>query len=219
MFFRIVVAALAASTAVAQSHPKLVKMSQHQAFGRLSARQTNGYTPEQTFCGAGDTCEAACGAGYRTCKSNDDLDHCYNPSAGESCCSSGDSCEAGYYCSADTSGNTFCCPNGMDTVACAAAYSVTGVLVSETPAATPTSSASSRKTDVTAHVTTTGAPTPITTGTSEYSAHNATSTSIRAVGSTKVPTSAPTETAVQISGAGKVVSSALLALAAAAVLL
>lgn len=52
-----------------------------------------------------------------------------------------DSCDAGYYCTSDSQDETWCCPNGMDLVACAAAYSISGGLVPQTAA--PTSEAPS----------------------------------------------------------------------------
>lgn len=142
------VLALAAHVGASEPMPykPLMKMSIHQMFGFGRRQDGSGYQPTQSVCGAGATCAEACGAGYTTCASTDSTVHCYNPDAKQTCCpdGTGNSCDDGYYCTADNSGGTWCCPNGMDLVACAAAYSVTGGLVSETPKPTtsPTSSSS-----------------------------------------------------------------------------
>ena len=74
--------------------------------------------------------------------------HCYNVQLNESCCTdgTGNSCDAGYYCAADTSSRTWCCPEGMDVDTCASTYQVTGSLTSDAPyvsTSTSTSSSSS----------------------------------------------------------------------------
>ncbi|KAF7543611.1 hypothetical protein G7Z17_g10606 [Cylindrodendrum hubeiense] len=135
----------------------------------LARRDTNGYQPEQSVCGDGNTCAEACGTGYETCVSNDSSTHCYNPADDQICCSdgSGNSCDDGYYCSHDTAANTWCCPDAMNLVECAAAYNVDGALVSDAPV---TSSAAPTTTSTTAEPTTTSTtPTstePETTSTS-----------------------------------------------------
>ncbi|KAH8900032.1 hypothetical protein GQ53DRAFT_816067 [Thozetella sp. PMI_491] len=139
--------------------PKLMKMSIRDLFG-VERRQTgDGYQPTQSECGAGVTCADACGAGYQTCTSGDNAVHCFNPAAAETCCpdGTGNSCEAGYYCTGDNKGETWCCPNGMDLVACAQAYSVSGALTSEIakPTSTSTSTSSSTSTTTTSTSTTT----------------------------------------------------------------
>jgi hypothetical protein len=53
-----------------------------------------------------------------------------------------DSCDAGYYCTHDSSAQTWCCPEGQTLAQCAALYSITGSLVSETVAPTTTSTSS-----------------------------------------------------------------------------
>ncbi|RDW83106.1 hypothetical protein BP5796_04597 [Coleophoma crateriformis] len=111
----------------------------------LSRRYDQGYQPTQDTCGSGNTCAEACGMGYITCDSSvDEGSHCFNPDAGEKCCpnNSGDSCSKGYYCTEDTKHNTWCCPDGTDLASCAAAYSLTDALVSQTVAPTTVSSAS-----------------------------------------------------------------------------
>lgn len=45
------------------------------------------YSPEETECGAGDTCAEACGSGFEECESSAGVSSCYNPQAGETCCS------------------------------------------------------------------------------------------------------------------------------------
>ncbi|KAM7199874.1 hypothetical protein V8F20_005523 [Naviculisporaceae sp. PSN 640] len=126
----------------------LMKMSVKQLFGVVRRQDNPGYQPEQAVCGDGNTCEEACGAGYTECASKDLEIHCYN-SAAQTCCpnKSGNSCDAGYYCTADSDNETWCCPEGMDLAACAAAYDIPGGLVSQTYAPTsslvPSSSSSS----------------------------------------------------------------------------
>ncbi|KAK5660561.1 hypothetical protein OQA88_13112 [Cercophora sp. LCS_1] len=124
--------------------PQLMKTSVRDLFG-VVRRDTPGYQPTQAVCGTGNTCAEACGSGYETCASKDDEIHCYNLAAAETCCpnKSGNSCDAGFYCTVDKEDETWCCPNGMDTTACAAAYSVSGGLVSQTakPESSSTSSA------------------------------------------------------------------------------
>lgn len=226
-------AVLAFAAHVSASEPMpykpLMKMSVHQMFG-LGRRQTDGYQPTQSVCGVGATCADACGAGYITCASSDSTIHCFNPDAKQTCCpdNSGNSCDNGYYCTADTAGGTWCCPNGMDLVACAAAYSVTGGLASETPKATtspttsPTSSAvvttSSSSTDFVAqNATTTSTSTGTVTtrtstlgGSATYPASNTTTTAKVSV------VSSPTPSAVTVSGASTIGAAGVLSLLAAA---
>lgn len=125
--------------------PNAMKMSTRELFGVVRRGETPGYQPEQAACNAGNTCSEACGAGYETCASSDDQIHCFNPTVGEICCpnQSGDSCQAGYYCTSDTKGETWCCPDAMDLAACAASYNVDGGLVSQTPPAVTTTSTTS----------------------------------------------------------------------------
>jgi hypothetical protein len=148
--------------------PTMVKTSTRALFGGILRRQDQpGYQPEETMCGDGNTCEEACGAGYQTCASVDSQVHCFNPTVGELCCpdESGNSCEAGYYCTADTDGETWCCPEGMELSACAAAYSITGGLVSQTPPPATSTSTTSTSTSTSTSTpeeepTTTPSPTP-----------------------------------------------------------
>lgn len=111
----------------------------------LMRRDTSGYSPDVTKCGAGDTCSQACGAGFAQCPSNDNIAHCFNPNAKQACCTdgSGNACDEGFYCAHDTNKKSMCCPNGQDLAACAAANTVrgglqTGALSTSTPAPTST---------------------------------------------------------------------------------
>ncbi|ATZ46901.1 hypothetical protein BCIN_02g02450 [Botrytis cinerea B05.10] len=114
----------------------------NQAYG-LTKRQS-GYQPSQTFCSGYGTCAEACGTGYETCASNDGDLHCFDPTVKETCCptGTGDSCSEGYYCTQATDLTVWCCPDGMDLTACAAIYSLTGVLQSVTPSSVASASAS-----------------------------------------------------------------------------
>ncbi|RKU42158.1 hypothetical protein DL546_000802 [Coniochaeta pulveracea] len=176
------VVALAAGVSAEDLKPykPLMKMSIHQMFG-IGRRQTDGYQPTESTCSDGATCAEACGAGYVTCASVDQNVHCFNPDIKQTCCpdQTGNSCDAGYYCTADTKGQTWCCPDAMDLVACAAAYSVTGGLVSETAAATSTSASSSSTTSSssTPLITTTSSSTSVTTITTPSSTSTLSSSS------------------------------------------
>jgi len=146
LFNSLAASSLLIGTVFAAAEPapfQLGSMSLNQAFG-LNKRQA-GYQPTETYCGPGETCAESCGPTYETCASSDGDLHCYDPTVQQICCPdlTGNSCDAGYYCTSDSSGNTWCCPNGMDLVACAAVYSLTGTLASETPTATPSAASSS----------------------------------------------------------------------------
>lgn len=122
---------LASTLVAAEPTPyKLGSISKNPNLG-LARRQDAGYSPTQTYCGPGTDCASSCGATYITCASTDDALHCYDPSINESCCPDGtgsklmnlivpncntdlgtsDSCSDGYFCTSDTSGDTWCCPN------------------------------------------------------------------------------------------------------------
>ncbi|EFY85544.1 hypothetical protein J3459_009933 [Metarhizium acridum] len=97
----------------------------------LMRRDTSGYKPDQKQCKAGNTCAESCGADYQQCAGGKpDVAHCFNPKAGESCCTdnSGNSCQDGYYCTHDSKAQTWCCPKDMDLNACAAAYTISGLV-------------------------------------------------------------------------------------------
>lgn len=94
-------------------------------------RRQLAYQPEAASCGDGTTCLDACGNGFETCAANTDLVlFCFNPFVGQTCCKNGDgseskqtnspfhavphltspgTCDAGYYCTHDGSGKTWCC--------------------------------------------------------------------------------------------------------------
>lgn len=163
MHFHTALTTISLLTAVALAAPepepkpyKLGFMSSNPTLLDLMKRQA-GYQPTQHKCGNGATCADACGAGYITCPSNDGQTHCYDPDIKETCCpdGTGNSCSDGYFCTQDATGGTWCCPDGMSLAACAAAYSLTGTLVSETPTAAPTSGPSATDSG---SVTTTPAP-------------------------------------------------------------
>lgn len=135
----------AASQVVAEPQPYAARklMSVRDMFGTVRRDGADSYSPSQSYCGLGETCAQACGAGYETCTSADDAIHCYDPSNQQVCCpdGSGNSCDAGYYCSGTQKGATVCCPDSQSLAECAAAYNVTGTLTRET--AKPTSSSAS----------------------------------------------------------------------------
>lgn len=114
------------------------------SFGSMIKRQ-GGYYPTTHTCGQGATCEEACGAGQITCPSTSSTMYCYDPTIGDTCCpdGSGNSCSAGYFCTSDSAGNTYCCPSGMSLSDCGAAYSLTVALISETGTVAATAVASS----------------------------------------------------------------------------
>ncbi|KAF2794690.1 hypothetical protein K505DRAFT_201982, partial [Melanomma pulvis-pyrius CBS 109.77] len=100
-----------------------------------------GYYPTTHLCGKGSTCAEACGPTQIQCPSDYGL-YCYDPAVGDHCCTdgTGNSCSKGYYCTTDGAANTYCCPDGMDTGSCAAAYSLTVSLIRESSTAVvPTS--------------------------------------------------------------------------------
>jgi hypothetical protein len=101
------------------------RMSVKSLFG-VQRRQDGGYSPDQALCGTGATCLEACGAGFEQCASDDGVVHCYNRGAEQTCCpgQTGDSCDNGYFCTADPAGATWCCPDTMSLDECAASYNL-----------------------------------------------------------------------------------------------
>lgn len=239
-----------ASASEAMPYKPLMRMSVRQMFGLVRRQDDAGYQPTQAVCGTGNTCAEACGAGYEACTSSDEMVHCFNPGA-QTCCpdASGskffchgnmipdaltltrnlDSCDAGYYCTADTGGETWCCPDGMDVVACAAAYNIAGGLVSETPEPATSSVPSStyapattssyvavssytpsKNATVTAtgYNTTTSCPVSTVGPSASYPAQNATATQF-------TPSGSPSPTEVTVSGASVAGPAGVLALIAA----
>ncbi|GKT61999.1 PRP 4 C domain-containing protein [Colletotrichum tofieldiae] len=127
-------------------------------------RADGGYQPADEVCNkGGNTCAEACGGGYQQCKSTDQAVHCYDPAAGETCCSttSGNSCLSSFYCTHDTKTDTFCCPNGMNLGDCATKHGVAGALTSDVPVPATTSVPSTSKSS-TVPPTTSSTPPPTT---------------------------------------------------------
>ncbi|PNP76821.1 hypothetical protein FNYG_09837 [Fusarium nygamai] len=58
------------------------------------------------------TCERSCGPGFVECI---DFPTCYNPGRGDTCCSDGSYCPAGFYCT-----DAGCCPDGSSVEECGA---------------------------------------------------------------------------------------------------
>ncbi|CZR53978.1 uncharacterized protein PAC_03861 [Phialocephala subalpina] len=167
---------LAATHVAAEPAPyKLGSMSLNNAFGLL--KRQAGYQPTQTYCGPGTDCPTSCGATFAQCASSDGELHCFDPTIKETCCpdGSGNSCDDGYYCTSDASGGTWCCPDGMDLAACAAAYSLTGSLVSETPTSTLSSAPSTTPASASVSTTSTPSASPTTTPTTSSLSSSTTS--------------------------------------------
>jgi hypothetical protein len=99
------------------------------------------------------TCERSCGPGNIVCIS---FPTCYNPSAGEVCCSDGNYCPAGYYCT-----DAGCCEEGTTLEECGASTTLEIVLpdATEEPTEETPSITSFPTTDA---PTITGAPFPTT---------------------------------------------------------
>ncbi|KAG8167612.1 hypothetical protein KVR01_003301 [Diaporthe batatas] len=129
--------------------PTKAFMSAREIFGLGRRDADDVYHPKQSVCGMAETCSKACGDSFAQCPSTDNQMHCYDAGAKEACCpdGTGNSCEAGYYCAADTAGLTVCCPEGSDLASCASKYSVAGGLHLETKifssSAAPSTSATS----------------------------------------------------------------------------
>ncbi|KAI1302975.1 hypothetical protein F5Y03DRAFT_193150 [Xylaria venustula] len=112
--------------------PSLARMSTRNIIG-FHRRDLEGYAPTEQICGDGDTCAEACGKGFTQCHSKDHLTHCYNPVKKETCCpnGSGESCDNGYFCTADDDDKTWCCPDGLTLKECAQKYNIPGPLTSQ----------------------------------------------------------------------------------------
>ncbi|KAF2968440.1 hypothetical protein GQX73_g5140 [Xylaria multiplex] len=119
--------------------PKFARMSTRSILG-LQRRAPEGYSPTEQLCGVGDTCAEACGKGFSQCASKDGLAHCYNRLKKQTCCPNGrgDSCDNGYFCTADDDGETWCCPDGLSLKECAQKYDIPGSLTSQVPSTTKT---------------------------------------------------------------------------------
>jgi len=152
---------LAPARSLAEPQPYLLRAATDNELFGLVKRQA-GYAPSSRNCGPGATCAEACGPNHIECPSNDG-GHCFDPSVKQICCSDGSglACKDGYFCTTDVTGGTWCCPNGLDLVACAAIYTVTGLssISAYTAAPTPTPDVTSAPA-TNATTTTTAAPEP-----------------------------------------------------------
>ncbi|KAF1997321.1 hypothetical protein P154DRAFT_384552, partial [Amniculicola lignicola CBS 123094] len=98
-------------------------------------KRQSGYRPEIYSCGTGKNCAEACGSSYQTCNSSAAIAlFCYNPQAGQICCpnGSGKACDSGYYCAQQSDGQTWCCKEVLDLVACAARYGLSDLMSATT---------------------------------------------------------------------------------------
>jgi len=160
-FYTLAALSLAPALCLTEPQPYLLRAatSSNELFGLM--KRQSGYAPSSVNCGPGNTCAEACGPNYIQCPSNDGETHCFDPSIKEICCTDGSGlpCDDGYYCTTDSTGGTWCCPNGLDLVACAALYTVTGLsslpAITAAPTATTTAAPAPAAND-----TTTVAPRP-----------------------------------------------------------
>ncbi|KAI1470694.1 uncharacterized protein F4812DRAFT_275612 [Daldinia caldariorum] len=183
--------------------PKLAHMSPRAIFG-LDRRANGGYAPEQQFCDDGNTCAEACGKGFEQCSSKDGIVHCFNKAAQQTCCpgKTGESCDKGYFCTADEKGATWCCPDSMTLEQCADAYNLPGSLVSQT--STSTTKPKSLQTSTTHASTTTTTKDASTTAKAATSTLSIpTSTTTSATTSTTSTTSTATSTSTTTSQANE----------------
>jgi hypothetical protein len=82
-----IVAFAANAAASDMPYDPMMRMSGREVLGLLRRDVDNSaYQPAQAVCGAGKTCDEACGAGYAPCSSNTNEVHCYNPAAKQTCC-------------------------------------------------------------------------------------------------------------------------------------
>jgi len=148
--------ALAPGLSLAEPRPYLLRRATSDRILGLMERQ-EGYAPQYgpTCDGPGDTCQTSCGADYVQCPSTDDSIWCYRPAVAE-CCTDGSglACDKDYYCTKDSNGGTWCCPDSLDLTACAALYTVTGL--ESIPYATQPATESPTHVGTTSHYT----PTP-----------------------------------------------------------
>lgn len=83
------IALLALAAVTSAEKLRFTRVSPPQ-FGIVRRQEGGGaYEPEETACGAGDTCAEACGEGFEQCASLDGVNSCFNPGAGEVCCGQG----------------------------------------------------------------------------------------------------------------------------------
>jgi hypothetical protein len=135
LFTQIVYSALVMGSAISASH-LINERFVDDGFNALTKRQQ--FVPT-TQTAAGDTCAAAFGAGYETCREKTDSKNrlCYNPTAGQTCCSATWACPNGSFCLVDP----YCCPNGSDPKTCAAdnGVSISSDFATPVPSAAPKS--------------------------------------------------------------------------------
>ncbi|RDW86004.1 hypothetical protein BP5796_04329 [Coleophoma crateriformis] len=128
------------------------------------------------------TCEKSCGPGNIQCIS---FPNCFNPSAGEVCCSDGGYCNAGYYCT-----NAGCCRNGTTLDECGATATLAtlpGTPDSTSVGSNPSSEVSSSSFVITS--TSAKSSTAITSSSSSYA--QTTITSPKYTTTPLVPTTTP----------------------------
>ncbi|KAJ4988195.1 PRP 4 C domain-containing protein [Stagonosporopsis vannaccii] len=131
---------VALSLLAASAMADLVAYTNAKSFGAMLKRgdtilKRQGYTPDTDLCGSGNTCAEACGPNSVQCPSTDtSMLYCHDDNDGSKCChdGSGNACHDGYYCTSDSAGDTYCCPDGIDTAACALEYSLSVSLVRQT---------------------------------------------------------------------------------------
>ncbi|KAK0127402.1 hypothetical protein ONS96_006946 [Cadophora gregata f. sp. sojae] len=189
----------AASAAIAETAGQRLSL---MAIRGVFERQVNTCVPVT----APATCERSCGPGNIECIS---FPTCYNPSAGESCCSNGKYCPAGYYCT-----DAGCCPNGTPLAECGATISLS---VIPPPAATTAAPVPIPTPTTAQQVTTTpepATPTPSTASTTPSSSESSTSTTSTST-SVETPDASSTTTAgpIQVTGAAQKLGSDMIPLA------
>ncbi|KIW07388.1 uncharacterized protein PV09_02231 [Verruconis gallopava] len=177
---------LASLSSAIHLHERHIDLEERGGYGATPTGGSYQFAPGiQTA--TGDTCAAAFGNGYQTCREASGTVNrlCYNPSAGQQCCSASWSCPNGSFCMSDGS----CCPNGMDPTNCGAKPATTSSSTSSIPSSTWAPSSWSSVSKPHTHNSTTSSWVPKTYATSFI---NTTSVKVTAAatGSYVVPTSA-----------------------------
>ncbi|KAF2434261.1 hypothetical protein EJ08DRAFT_693804 [Tothia fuscella] len=124
--------------------PLVAASSSPHAYERRSFNDLHQLPKRQCRAVENPTCETSCGVGNIDC-GPPSWGTCYNPSAGESCCSNGGYCPNNYYCAQVSNGGLKCCPNGSSLAQCGAAATVP-VYVTPFSSATPAPATSSSAT-------------------------------------------------------------------------
>jgi hypothetical protein len=89
--------ALIPALSLAEPRPYMRAFSSANQLLGLMKRQGGqpGYAPTSTPCtGTGTTCAEVCGTGQEQCPSNDGNLHCFDPTAGQVCCTDGSGCKS-----------------------------------------------------------------------------------------------------------------------------